>query len=91
MHIALEKTKEAFPDLAAREFKIAGLVWFQGWNDQINGGFRAEYKDNMVAFIKDIRKHLKVPNLPIVIGVVGHGGEEKIHPASKELLENQKK
>ena len=40
----------------------------------------------MVAFIKDIRKHLGIPNLPVVIGVVGHGGEgDKVHPASKEL------
>jgi len=89
MHIAIEKTKEAFPELADREFELVGLVWFQGWNDQINGGFRAEYKENMVAFIKEIRKDLKVPNLPIVIGVVGHGGDEKVHPASKELREAQ--
>ena len=31
----------------------------------------------MVAFINDIRKHLEVPNLPIVIGVAGHGGDAK--------------
>jgi hypothetical protein len=58
MHIALDKTKKAHPELADREFEIVGLVWFQGWNDQINGGFRAEYKDNMVAFIKVIRTHV---------------------------------
>jgi hypothetical protein len=31
-----------------------------------------------------IRKHLEVPNLPIVIGVAGHGGDEP-NDAGKEL------
>jgi hypothetical protein len=75
MHLAIENTKKAFPDLADREFEIAGIVWFQGWNDQINGGFRAEYKDNLVAYIKSMRKHLGKPKLPFVIGVVGHNGK----------------
>jgi hypothetical protein len=75
MHAALDDRDKLFPEFAGRKHEIVGLVWFQGWNDQINGKRRADYKDNMVAFIKDIRKHLEVPNLPIVIGVVGHGGK----------------
>jgi hypothetical protein len=75
MHASLDDLDKNFPEFAGRKYEIVGLVWFQGWNDAINGKRRAEYKDNLVAFIKDIRKHLKVPNLPIVIGVVGHGGK----------------
>ena len=75
-HKALDNIGETFPELAGREYEIAGLVWFQGWNDLINGKRTAEYEDNEVAFIKDIRKHLEVPNLPIVIGVAGQGGKD---------------
>jgi alpha-galactosidase len=74
-HKALDDIGKSFPALAGRDYEIAGLVWFQGWND---GGKRsAEYADNLEAFIKDIRKHLEVPNLPIVVGVMGHGGEAR--------------
>ena len=75
MHKSLDDLDKTFPEFAGRKYEIAGLVWFQGWNDLINGKRTAEYQENMVAFIKDIRKHLEVPNLPIVIGVAGHGGD----------------
>ncbi len=75
MHEHLDDLGATFPDLAGRKHEIVGLVWFQGWNDLINGKRTAEYEDNMVAFIKDIRKHLEVPDLPIVIGVAGHNGD----------------
>ncbi len=75
MHVTMDDLDAKFPEFAGRKYEIAGLVWFQGWNDLINGKRTAEYEENMVAFIKDIRKHLEVPDLPIVIGVAGHGGD----------------
>ena len=56
---------------AAQGYEIAGFVWFQGFNDQFNDHFKANYKDNMVAFIKDVRKEYKTPKMPFVIGVLG--------------------
>jgi hypothetical protein len=76
IHLALDDMDETFPELAGREYEIAGLVWFQGWNDAINGKRREEYQDNLVAFIRDIREHLESPGLPIVVGVMGQGGEK---------------
>ena len=52
---------------------IAGFVWFQGFNDQFSPAFRDNYKNNMIAFVKDVRKEYKVPNMPFVIGVMGTG------------------
>ena len=52
-------------------YEIAGFVWFQGFNDQFSPEFRDNYKDNMITFIKDVRKEYKVPNMPFVIGVLG--------------------
>ena len=88
MKMSLDDPKKTFPDLADREFELAGVVWFQGWNDMINGGFRAEYKENMVHFIKDLRTHLEKENLPFVIGVTGNGGDSP-NGAGKALREAQ--
>jgi len=58
-------------------YDIAGFVWFQGFNDQFSPAFRDNYKDNMITFVKDIRKEFKAPNLPFVIGVMGTGITEE--------------
>lgn len=75
-HIALDDLGANIPELKGRSHEIAGLVWLQGWNDLIDAKKVAAYETNMVSFIRDIRKHLGKPNLPIVIGVMGQGGEK---------------
>jgi len=49
-------------------YELAGLVWFQGWNDMGNPA----YGEQLVTFIKDFRKEVKEPELPIVCGLLGH-------------------
>lgn len=58
-------------------YELAGFVWFQGFNDQFSPAFRDNYKDNMITFVKDIRKEYKAPNMPFVIGVLGTGITEE--------------
>jgi alpha-galactosidase len=58
---------------ATAGFDMAGFVWFQGFNDQFSAEFRDNYKDNMIAFVKDIRREYTTPNMPFVIGVLGTG------------------
>lgn len=68
----LDNLKENHPDYNEKDgYEIAGFVWFQGFNDQFAPEFRDNYKDNMIAFIKDIRKEYKSPKMPFVIGVLG--------------------
>ena len=56
------------PDYDPKEgYKLAGLIWFQGWNDMSNPA----YGEQLVAFIKDFCKKLKAPNLPVVCGLLG--------------------
>ena len=61
-------------------FEIAGFVWFQGYNDLIarypNNSYD-EYSRLMSCLIRDVRKDLKTPTLPVVIGVMGIGGPIK--------------
>lgn len=46
-----------------------GLVWYQGWNDGIDPkNAIPAYETNLVHFIADVRRDLKAPQLPVVIG-----------------------
>ena len=74
VHKVLDNLKENHPAYdPAAGYQIAGFVWFQGFNDQFNDHFKANYRNNMVAFIKDIRREYKTPQMPFVIGVLGTG------------------
>ncbi|MDB4637333.1 sialate O-acetylesterase [Planctomycetaceae bacterium] len=74
VHKVLDNLKENHPAYDSDAgYEIAGFVWFQGFNDQFNEHFKANYKDNMVAFIKEIRREYKTPQMPFVIGVLGTG------------------
>lgn len=84
----LKNRDELFPELKGRELKIAGFVWFQGWNDQY-GGAEAEYASNMTHFIRDIRKDFGVPKLPVVIGVMGQNGSKESQGAMKVIQDAQ--
>ena len=66
--------KTHVPDYQDEGYEIAGFVWFQGWNDQYAPTSVEDYEENMAALIKDIRATLKEPNLPVVIGAMGHQG-----------------
>lgn len=63
-----------FSDYKGQGYEIAGFVWFQGWNDLIDKDYSDEYAFNMANFIRDVRKDLKLPNLPFVIGQNGQDG-----------------
>ncbi len=59
----------AYDSSVGHEF--AGFVWFQGFNDQFSPEFRDNYRQNMIHFVADVRKELKTPEMPFVIGVLG--------------------
>jgi len=65
------------PDYDDRGYELAGLVWFQGWNDMVNADYTAAYTDNLVHFIRDVRRDLQQPQLPVVIGQLGVGGTSR--------------
>lgn len=68
-----------FPQYAGQEIEIAGLCWFQGWNDGEEQSFLDEYEDNLINLISDVRTDLNTPDLPVVIGLTGHGGLDEDH------------
>jgi len=81
---ALAVMATEFPALAGRRPVIRGFVWQQGWNDMVDATARAEYEDNLVNLILDVRTALKSPDLPVVIGELGNDGENA-GPPMREL------
>ena len=66
-------------------YEVAGFVWFQGFNDYVSdwtydkrdepGGYKM-YSDLLAHFIRDVRKDVKAPKMPFIIGVMGIDGEQ---------------
>jgi hypothetical protein len=73
--------RESVPGYKGGPVELAGFVWFQGWNDQYNG-FEKHYQTNMANFIRDVRKDLKSPALPFVIGGMGQGGDRPMYKSA---------
>lgn len=66
---ALADLKTDFKGYDGRGYELAGFVWYHGWNDGVDPKKAVpEYEQNLVNLIKDVRKELKTPNLPVVIG-----------------------
>jgi hypothetical protein len=73
-------------------YELAGFVWFQGWNDMVNGGAYPNryqpggydaYTKSLTHFIKDVRKEFEAPKMPFVIGVLGVGGSTKLYKSPR--------
>ena len=94
IHKVLADIRRVYPDYDAKAgYELAGFVWFQGWNDMVDGstyptrgqpGSYDAYSKNLAHFIRDVRRDLKAPKLPFVIGVMGAGGPiAKYGPSQK--------
>ncbi|HET6383960.1 MAG TPA: sialate O-acetylesterase [Armatimonadota bacterium] len=84
VHRVLKDIKRVCPVYDEKAgYELAGFVWFQGWNDMVDGdtypdrdkpGGYDTYSDLLATFIRDVRKDLNAPRMPFVIGVLGVGG-----------------
>jgi len=76
----LDNLKQHFPGYRKKQgYELAGLVWFQGWNDMVDREQRkkdyAGYTKRLGQLIRDVRKDLDAPELPAIIGELGVGGQ----------------
>jgi len=80
----LKDIKRVVPEYDEKKgYELAGFVWFQGFNDYVGhseypdhdkpGGYDL-YAELLGHLIRDVRKDLSVPKLPVVIGVMGIDG-----------------
>jgi hypothetical protein len=80
----LKDIKRVAPDYDEKQgYELAGFVWFQGFNDYVDGGVYSEqnkpggynlYANLLGHLIRDVRKDLSAPKMPFVIGVMGIDG-----------------
>ena len=83
----LKDIKRVVPDYDPKQgYELAGFVWFQGFNDLVDGWTYHEqmkpggydlYAELLGHLIRDVRKDLSAPKMPFVIGVMGIGGEKE--------------
>jgi len=83
----LKDVKRVVPDYDDKQgYELAGFVWFQGFNDLVDGGAYPdrnkaggydEYASLLGHLVRDVRKDLGAPKLPVVIGVMGIGGDRE--------------
>jgi hypothetical protein len=71
-------------------YELAGFVWFQGFNDLVDGQTYPnrnydEYSRLLAHFIRDVRRDLSAPQMPFVIGVLGVGGEQENEPFRRAM------
>lgn len=87
----LSHLKAYFPEYRPEQgYELAGLVFFQGWNDMVDRSQRPDkyalYTQRLATLIKDVRRDLKTPDLPVVIGELGAGGKRGDFQAAQQAV-----
>jgi lysophospholipase L1-like esterase len=67
---SLAQLPRFLPGYANQGYEIAGLVWFQGIADSQSPARAAVYEQNLANLIRDLRRDLKAPKLPVVVAAV---------------------
>ncbi|NQT51805.1 hypothetical protein HQ576_07140 [bacterium] len=81
VHETLANLKTHFPQYDGSGFELSGFVWFQGWNDMLDAAHHKEYGPNLANLLRDLRKDLGAPALPMIVGELGQSGvEQEINP-----------
>jgi hypothetical protein len=63
-----------YPGYAGQAVELAGLVWFQGIADAASPRMAGEYQKHLPNLIRDLRKDLNTPQLPVLVAAIGWEG-----------------
>jgi hypothetical protein len=72
----LADIKSVIPDYDGSGYELSGFVFFQGFNDIIDAKKMDEYGKNLANLIREVRKDLNAPTMPVIIGELGQQGVE---------------
>ncbi|MDG2224530.1 MAG: sialate O-acetylesterase [Rubripirellula sp.] len=70
----LNNLANVIPGYQGQGYELAGFGWFQGHKDGGIQGMGAEYEQNLVNLINDVRKEFDAPKMAAVIATVGFEG-----------------
>ena len=74
---ALKNLDKYYP--GAKDYEVAGFVFWQGHKDQ-NPAHASRYEQNLVHFIKTLRKDFEAPDAKFVLATIAFGGDELSGP-----------
>ncbi len=77
---SLAQLPRFLPGYKNQGYEIAGMLWFHGISDSQSPAHKAAYEKNLANLIRDLRRDLKAPELPVVVGAVAFD-DGKIHAA----------
>jgi hypothetical protein len=78
---AIAELPQLAPGLAGRGHRLAGLVWWHGWNDGCDPEHAVPaYEQNLVHLIHALRADLRAPDLPVVIAELTGPWVEPVEP-----------
>ena len=79
----LEELGTYYPD--ATRFEVAGFFFWQGEKDVGNPGHASRYEENLVRFIRELRKEFNAPRAPFVLATLGEAEKGVEGPAGEVL------
>ena len=71
----LKNLKKYYPGYAGQGYEVAGFVFWQGHKDQ-NAAHASRYEQNLVRFIKNLRKDFDAPKAKFVMATIAFEGNE---------------
>lgn len=71
----LKNLEQYFPNYSGKGYEVAGFVFWQGHKDQ-NAAHASRYEQNLVRFIKTLRKDFDAPNAKFVLATIAFGGND---------------
>jgi hypothetical protein len=74
-----------YPGYKGQPVELAGFVWFQGIADAASPRMAGEYQNHLNNLIRDLRKDLGKPQLPVVVAAIGWDGTHAIKVRDAQL------
>jgi len=71
----LKNLEKYYPGYEEQGYEVAGFVFWQGHKDQ-NAAHASRYEQNLVHFIKTLRKDFEAPEAKFVLATIAFGGKE---------------
>lgn len=71
----LKNLKDYYPGYNGQGYEVAGFVFWQGHKDQ-NAAHASRYEQNLVRFIKTLRRDFSAPDAKFVLATIAFGGKD---------------